>query len=205
MLQSSGSHRRVGLFGGTFDPPHVGHLVTAVNVRHELDLDVVILMVANIPWQKQALREVQPADDRLAMVRAAVDGVDGLEAGDTEVRSGGPSFTADTLAELQREDPDAEIFTIVGADAANGLLTWERVDEVVDRSHLVVVDRPGSALALPTLPGGAKWTRVEVPHLEVSSTDLRSRVLDGRPLEFLIPPRVIDVITQRGLYRGGGG
>jgi nicotinate-nucleotide adenylyltransferase len=205
VLQSSGPRRRVGLFGGTFDPPHVGHLVTAVNVRHELDLDVVILMVANIPWQKQAVREVEAADDRLAMVRAAVDGVTGLEAGDTEIRSGGPSFTADTLAELQREDPDAEFFTIVGADAANDLLTWERVDEVVDRSQLVVVDRPGSALALPALPGTAEWMRVEVPHLEVSSTDLRSRVVDGRPLEFLIPPGVIDVITQRGLYRGGGG
>ena len=89
---------RVGLFGGTFDPPHLGHLVTAVNVRHVLKLDLVILMVANDPWQKHGTREVASASDRLAMVQAAIDGVDGLLAGDDEITRGGPSYTADTLA-----------------------------------------------------------------------------------------------------------
>ena len=140
---------RIGLFGGTFDPPHVGHLVTAVNVRHALALDAVVLMVANSPWQKQGSRPITAAEDRLAMVEAAVADVDGLVAGDAEIRRGGPSFTADTLATLVDGYPGAELFTIVGDDAAAGLTTWERHDEVVAQSHLVVVDRPGAPVELP--------------------------------------------------------
>src|SRR5688572_4243255 len=96
----SGPNTRIGVFGGTFDPPHVGHLVTAVNVRHELQLDVVLLVVANDPWQKSGDRRVTPAADRLAMVEAAVGEVEGLEVSDIEVRRGGTSYTADTLAAL---------------------------------------------------------------------------------------------------------
>src|SRR3954453_13322631 len=122
---------RLGIFGGTFDPPHVGHLVTAVNVRHALDLDVVVLMVANIPWQKEASRSITPAPDPRAMVEAAVADVPGLEAGRLEIDQGGPSFTADTLAALADREPGAALFTIVGDDAAAGLATWERHAEVV--------------------------------------------------------------------------
>jgi nicotinate-nucleotide adenylyltransferase len=188
---------RVGLFGGTFDPPHVGHLVAAVNVRHALNLDLLILMVANIPWQKEGLRAVTPAEDRFAMVEAAVAEVPGIIAGRTEIDLGGPSFTADTLAALAVEYPGSELFTIMGDDAAAGLLTWERYREVVDRSRLVVVDRPGVAI---DLPAGVDWVRVEVPHLEVSSTDLRLRFVDGRPLAFLVTESVLSVIRSRGLY-----
>src|SRR5690349_17734894 len=88
---------RMGLFGGTFDPPHVGHLVTAVNVRHALHLDVVLLMVANVPWQKEGELRITPAEDRFAMVEAAVERVDGLSASRVEIDHGGPSYTADTL------------------------------------------------------------------------------------------------------------
>jgi nicotinate-nucleotide adenylyltransferase len=189
--------RRVGLFGGTFDPPHVGHLVTAVNVRHALRLDLVILMVANVPWQKQGTRAISPADDRLAMVDAAVADVEGLVVGDLEVRRGGDSYTADTLAELARLHPAAELFTIVGDDAAAGIDTWERADEVAARSSLVVVDRPGIPVELPS---GYPWIRVEVPHLEVSSTDLRERVRDGRPLDYLITDSVQRIVRERSLY-----
>src|SRR6188768_2937778 len=105
--------RRIGLFGGTFDPPHVGHLVTAVNVRHALALDVVVLMVANVPWQKESSRAITPALDRLAMVEAAVADVRGLEAGRLEIDLGGPSFTADTLAALAEREPCADLYTIV--------------------------------------------------------------------------------------------
>jgi len=191
---------RVGLFGGTFDPPHVGHLVTALGVRHALELDIVVMMVANIPWQKVGDRAVTPADDRLAMVRAAVADVDGLVAGDHEIIAGGESYTADTLATMTIEFPGAELFTVVGDDAAAGLTTWKRFDEVVARSSMVVVDRPGVRADLPVLPGDAPWRRVEVPHLEVSSTDLRARVSDGRPLDYLVPSSVLDVIRRRGLY-----
>jgi nicotinate-nucleotide adenylyltransferase len=190
--------RRIGLFGGTFDPPHVGHLVTAVNVRHELDLDVVVLMVANIPWQKEGTREITPADDRFDMVAAAVAEVAGLEAGRYEIDHGGPSYTADTLMWLGDEYPDAELFTVIGDDAAAGLHSWTRWDEVVKRSSLVVVDRPGEPVELDD---DIEWIRVEVPRLEVSSTDLRARLSDGRPLDYLVTEPVLEVIRARDLYR----
>jgi nicotinate-nucleotide adenylyltransferase len=189
---------RIGLFGGTFDPPHVGHLVTAVNVRHALRLDRVVLMVANVPWQKQGSRSITPAAERLAMVEAAVRDVEGLVAGRHEIDHGGPSFTADTLAALHAEHSDAALFTIVGDDAAAGITTWSRYDEVVALSSLVVVDRPGAPVELPR---GFEWTRVEVPRLEVSSTDLRARFHDGRPLDYLLTEPVLEVIARGGLYR----
>ena len=192
---------RIGLFGGTFDPPHVGHLVTAVNVRHALALDLVVLMVANVPWQKQGSRAISPAADRLAMVEAAVGDVEGLAAGRTEIDRGGSSYTADTLASLAHEHPGAELFTIVGDDAAAGITTWERHDEVVARSTLVVVDRPGAPVSLPEEFG---WVHVEVPRLEVSSTDLRSRVGDGRPLDYLLTEPVLQIVRERQLYQEVG-
>jgi nicotinate-nucleotide adenylyltransferase len=186
------------VFGGTFDPPHLGHLVTAVNVGHALQLDDVLMVVANRPWQKEADRRVTPADDRLAMVQAATVGVDRVSACALEIERGGVSYTADTLVVLHQLHPDAELFTIVGDDAAAGIETWERVDDVAALSTLVVVDRPGEHAALSTR---FAWTRVEVPHLEVSSTDLRARCADGRPLDFLVPDAVRRVIEDRGLYR----
>ncbi len=193
----AGDAPRIGLFGGTFDPPHVGHLVTAVNVRHALQLDEVILMVANIPWQKEGTRPITDAEDRFAMVAAAVRDVAGLRAGRTEIDLGGPSYTADTLAALATEHPGAVLHTIVGDDAAAGLHSWERSEEVVERSVLVVVDRPGDHVELP---GDVDWVRVEVPRLEVSSTDLRARFTDGRPLDYLVTSEVFEVIAERGLY-----
>ena len=189
---------RIGLFGGTFDPPHVGHLVTAVNVRYALSLDLVILMVANVPWQKEGTRQITAAEDRYAMVAAAVADVPGLVPGRIEIDLGGPSYTADTLAVLAEQHPGAELFTIVGDDAAAGLPSWERYTEVVARSSLVVVDRPGEPVELP---GEIDWIRVEVPRLEVSSTDLRARFTDGRPLDYLVTEPVLDVIAARSLYR----
>lgn len=193
---------RIGVFGGTFDPPHVGHLVTAINVRHSLALDRVLLMVANVPWQKLGTRSITPAADRLAMVTAAVARVPGLVPGDHEIRAGGPSYTADTLATLGAEHPGAELFTVLGDDAAAQIHTWERSDEVVERSRLVVVDRPGEHVELdPTVD----WIRVEVPRIEVSSTDLRARWNDGRPLDYLVTDDVLEVVAERGLYRTDDG
>jgi len=188
---------RVGLFGGTFDPPHLGHLVTAVNVRHVLELDLVVLMVANDPWQKHGTREVASAADRLSMVQAAIKDVEGLLAGDDEITRGGPSFTADTLVALRERYRDAELFTIVGDDAAAKFGSWQRAGEIAKLSTLVVVDRPGSPI---TPPSEFNWNRVEVPRLEVSSSDLRARFIDGRPLEYLVSDEVMQVIAERGLY-----
>ncbi len=192
------SRRRLGVFGGTFDPPHVGHLVTALNVGYALGLDEVLIVVAHVPWQKEGTRPLTPSEDRLAMVEAAVAGVPGLSASRVEIDHGGPSFTADTLHDLHTAEPGATLFTILGDDAASGLTTWQRWEEVVEQSRLVVVDRPGEPCGLPDV---AEWIRVEVPHLEVSSTDLRARIRDGRPLEFLVPPAVLRVIAERRLYR----
>lgn len=190
---------RLGIFGGTFDPPHVGHLVTAVNVRHELGLDRVLLVVNGQPWQKLGSRPITPGEDRLAMVEAAVGTVDGLEASRLEIDRPGMSYTADTLADLARADQAPELFVILGTDAAAGIMTWERVEDVRRQATIVVVDRPGTLPVEP--PAGWSWVHVEVPRLEVSSTDLRSRVADGRPLDYLLTPAVIECIESRGLYR----
>jgi nicotinate-nucleotide adenylyltransferase len=188
---------RIGVFGGTFDPPHVGHLVTAINVGHILSLDRVFLMVNNVPWQKVGKRPITPAADRLAMVEAAVAGVPRLVAGDHEVRAGGESYTAETLATLADEFPGSELFLILGDDAAAGIHTWERAGEVLERATPVVVDRPGESAVIDE---SIDWVHVEVPRLEVSSTDLRARFADGRPLDYLVTDEVLAVVRQRNLY-----
>ena len=200
LIDQNTSGLRIGLFGGTFDPPHVGHLVTAVNVMHALDLDQVILMVANVPWQKEGSRTITPVQDRFAMVEAAVAAVPGLVAGDTEIRMGGPSYTVDTLRSLRQQNGEfanATFFTIVGDDAAAGVPSWERFQELTELTRLVVVDRPGAPVVLSA---DIEWIRVEVPRLDVSSTDLRSRFTDGRPLDYLITQPVLGVIRERSLY-----
>ena len=182
---------------------HVGHLVAAVNARHELGLDRVLLVVANEPWQKVGNRPIAPAADRWALVEAAVDGVDGLESSGIEIERGGPSYTADTVAELETRWPGVELNLIVGADAAAGLEGWERIEEVRSKVVLVVVNRPGTTIDVsgPASPvEGWDVRMVEVPALEISSTDLRDRVASGRPLDFLVPTPAIDVIRERGLY-----
>ena len=195
-MRSTG--RRCGVLGGTFDPPHIGHLLAAVNVRHALRLDELLMVVANDPWQKSGERPVTPAADRLAMVEAAVVGLDGIVASDLELRRGGPSYTVDTLRELGKEDPEGERFLVLGADAAGGVTSWERADELPSLATLVLVDRPG--LECPPPPAGWSFLRVEIPRVEVSSTDLRARVADGRPLDLLVPPRVVTCIRERRLY-----
>lgn len=193
----SGPGRRIGIFGGTFDPPHIGHLVAAVEARDALALDVVLLVVANVPWQKVGSREISSAEDRLAMVRAAVADEVGLEVSDLEIRRGGDTYTADTLADLRSVEPDAELFVVVGADAAAGFTTWDRYEEVAAEATLVVVDRPGAAGALDPR---FDWVRVDIPELEVSSTDLRARVAAGRSVRYLTPDAVATCIAERALY-----
>lgn len=197
---------RVGILGGTFDPVHVGHLVAAVNARHELSLDRVLIVVANEPWQKIGGRPVTPAVERLALVQAAVTDVEGLEPSDLEIVRGGPSYTADTVSELGTRLPGAELFLIVGADAAVSIGTWERLEEVRAKVTLVVVNRPGTTFAAGGTGSGRGmlegWSvrYVEIPALEISSTDLRDRVASGRPLDFLVPGASIRQIRERGLY-----
>ena len=192
--------QRIGIFGGTFDPVHVGHLVAAVNARHDLGLDRVAMMVANVPWQKAGTRAVSPAEDRLAMVEAAVDGVPGVEASRLEIDRGGPSYTADTVSEMAALHPDAELFVIVGWDVSAELRTWERMEEVRELATLVVVNRPGNPPPDGLTEQGWRTEEVTVPNLEISSTDLRARAATGRPLDYLVPAPAVRVIRERGLY-----
>lgn len=195
---------RIGILGGTFDPIHVGHLVAAVNARHALNLDRVIMMVANIPWQKAGIRAVSTAEDRLGLVEAAVGGVEGVEAGRLEIDRGGESYTADTLADMQAGNPGAELFLIIGWDVAPVLSTWERFEEVQRLATLVVVNRPGSPHPTHLTDAGWRVEEVTVPNLEISSSDLRDRAADGRPLDYLIPAAGVRFIRARGMYAGSG-
>ncbi|MBV9661555.1 MAG: nicotinate (nicotinamide) nucleotide adenylyltransferase [Acidimicrobiales bacterium] len=194
--------QRIGIFGGTFDPIHVGHLVAAVNARHALDLDRVIMMVANIPWQKAGQRAVSTPADRLALVEAAVGEVEGVEAGTMEIDRGGESYTADTLAELHRQSPGDELFLIIGWDVTPVLTTWERWEEVQRLATLVVVNRPDYPPPRALAEAGWRVEEVTVPNLEISSSDLRARAADGRPLDYLIPEAGVRAILGRAMYRG---
>lgn len=191
---------RIGILGGTFDPVHIGHLSAAVEVRAALDLDRMLLMVANVPWQKVGSRVVTGAEDRFAAVAAAVGEVDGLEASHLEIDRGGPSYMADTAAELARLHPGAALYLVVGSDVAGELGTWVRGDELCAAVTLVVVSRPGVPVTLPGPPWRAE--SVIIPALDVSSSDLRSRAAVGRPLDVLVPPAALHEIRRRGLYAG---
>jgi len=188
------------VFGGTFDPVHIGHLVAAVAARHALGLDRVLLVVANQPWQKHD-RSVSPAEHRLEMLGAAVAGIEGLEASALEIDRGGESYTVDTLEALTRAEPESDLFLVVGADVVADLPTWRRVGDVAGLATLVIVSRPGA----PRTDPGPGWAteRVDIPGLDVSASDLRERAAAGRPLDFLVPAPAIDVIRRLNLYAGG--
>ena len=187
---------RVGIFGGTFDPIHVAHVVAAVEVRRALGLDRVLLVPAGDPWQKRGQVSAAAAD-RVAMVEAAIEGIEGLEVCGIEVARPGPSYTADTLEALAA--PDRELFLVVGADVAATLSTWAGVERLPDLATLVVVDRAGAATA-DAPPGPWRVEHVAIPHLDVSSTDLRARAARGWPLDGLVPPGVVRIIAERNLY-----
>ena len=192
--------QRIGILGGTFDPVHIGHLSAAVEVRHTLVLDRVLLVVANVPWQKAGSREVTPAEDRFAVVQAAVEDIEGLEASRLEIDRGGPSYMVDTVAELAELHPGASLYLVVGSDLVAQLPTWERESVLAAGVTLAVVNRPGAANAVPPAPWRAE--AVTIPALDVSSRGLRARAAAGRPLDVLVPPAALRQIRRRGLYAG---
>lgn len=192
---------RLGLFGGTFDPPHVGHMVAAVSVRRALNLDEVLLMVANDPWQKSGSHDVSPAGDRLAMTRAAATGIDGMSVRDDEIVRGGATYTADTLDELRVSrmgNDDVQLFTILGADAARNFHTWKRAADIALMSRLVVVNR---AAERALISDGFGCDVVDISPVDVSSTDIRARVRRGESINGLVRDNVARIISERGLYR----
>jgi len=189
---------RIGILGGTFDPVHIGHLVVAGEALEELSLDRLLLVVANDPWQKRGERPLTAAEDRYAMVAAATEAVAGVEADRREIDRGGPSYTIDTVHELSRAHPQAELFLVVGADVAAELHTWHRADELARAVTLVVVDRGG--VAQGDDPAGWTVVRLAVPALEISSSDLRRRLAEGRTVDFLVPEPAMRCIRRLGLY-----
>jgi nicotinate-nucleotide adenylyltransferase len=191
---------RIGVFGGTFDPIHHAHLAVAVAARHQLKLDKVLFVVANVPWQKAKTRNISSAHDRMEMTRLAVQGRIGLVASDIEISRGGESYTADTLAHLRREYLDSELFLIVGSDLVDDLITWKRWAEIPALCTLAIAYRPGEDSKAELAPG---WQSVDIrlPALELSSTELREMASDSRPLDFLLPDEVINYITTKQLYR----
>jgi nicotinate-nucleotide adenylyltransferase len=190
----TGTPERIGLFGGTFDPVHVAHLVDAVNARHQLHLDRVLVVVAGDPWQKRG-RTLAPAEARFAMVAAALEGVEGLEASRLEIDRDGPTYTIDSVEHLTR--PGRELFLVMGSDVAAEIDTWHRADDLRRAATLAIVDRDPQALPAPD---GWRVERVVTPRFELSSTDLRRRIAAGEPVEFLIPLPALRVLRERGLY-----
>ncbi|NNE96562.1 MAG: nicotinate (nicotinamide) nucleotide adenylyltransferase [Acidimicrobiales bacterium] len=193
---------RIGLFGGTFDPPHIGHLLTGQSIAERRKLDQIWYVVANDPWQKSGDRSVTPAAIRLAMVQETCFWSRHPEfesrACDIEIRAGGPSYTADTLRSLSSVHRDAEFEVIVGSDAAAQLHTWQDSDWLSEHATFVVVQRGGQpAQAAP----GFRVCAVEAPLLEVSSTEIRARTRRGLPITHMVPGPVAAVIEAHNLYR----
>ena len=190
---------RLGVFGGTFDPPHLGHLIAAQELHHQLGLDRLLLMPASVPPHKRD-RQVSPAEIRLEMLRAAVVGDERFEVSELELRREGASYTVDTLRELRAEHPDAELFVAIGADQVSELDTWREPDEIAKLATVVAFARSGQAV-----PSSRREVRrVEVPELHLSSTLIRARVADGEPVRYMVPAAVERIIRRRGLYGPGG-
>ncbi len=189
---------RLGVFGGTFDPPHVGHLVVAQDAWSALALDRVLFVLAASPPHKQG-RAYSPAPLRLEMLRAALADDERFEACDLELRRPGPSYTVDTLRQLHEEHPGAELFLLIGADQAREFLTWKAPGEIAALATIVALSRDGDHAAAPPLDG--RVHALPVTRLDVSATDLRRRVAEDRPIRYLVPAGVEAVIRREGLYR----
>lgn len=190
----------VGLLGGTFDPPHLGHLVVAECARVELGLDEVRLLVAGEPWMKGA--DATPAAQRLALVRAAVADDPHLDVDARELDRPGPTYTVDTLSQLRAEQPEVRLTFLLGADAAARLASWHRVEQALALARFVVVTRPGSRGPAPDGPVGP-LPELEVPALAISSRELRRRYAAGLATRYLVPAAVDALIRARGLYGAG--
>jgi nicotinate-nucleotide adenylyltransferase len=200
---------RIGILGGTFNPPHLGHLVGAQEAYRQLGLERVMLMPARIPPHKPV--EDEPGvEHRLELCRVAIHGDEQrMEVSDLEVLRDGTSYTVDTLQELSSRTPDSELFLIVGGDIAAGLPSWHEPERVLSLATLAVAERPGTSRAavekaLDTLSGGDRARFFDMPEIGISSTMLRQRVRAGEPIKYLVPDAVASYIDRHGLYRGNG-
>ncbi len=198
--------RQIGIMGGTFDPIHEGHLITAEAVRSELGLDTVLFIPAAIPPHKLH-QQVASAQDRYIMTQLAVCSNPHFIASDIELRRKGASYTIDTILELRaRYGSDMEFYFFIGADAVNDLDTWHRVDELLQLCRFVTATRQGTELDVTRLhdrfgdAGCQRIHRIDTPQLEISSTDIRRRVREGKSIRYLVPQAVREYIEKEGLY-----
>ena len=190
--------RKIGVMGGTFDPIHHGHLVAASEVADRFALDEVVFVPTGQPWQKTT-RVVSAAEDRYLMTVVATASNPRFSVSRVDVDRDGPTYTADTLADLHAAMPEDQLFFITGADALQQILSWRKIDELFRYAHFVGVTRPGYELGDEHLPDGSV-TLVEVPALSISSSDCRERVTAGRPVWYLVPDGVVQYISKRSLY-----
>jgi nicotinate-nucleotide adenylyltransferase len=187
--------------GGTFDPVHHGHLVAASEVQSFFDLDEVVFVPTGQPWQKQT-RQVSPAEDRYLMTVIATASNPRFWVSRVDIDRDGPTYTIDTLRDLRRELPDADLYFITGADALGDIFTWRNADALFDLAHFVGCTRPGFTMDRSTLTGmpGDKVTILEIPALAISSSDCRKRRMRGEPVWYLVPDGVVQYITKYALY-----
>ena len=186
--------------GGTFDPVHNGHLVCADEARYQFRLDEVIFVPAGNPWQK---RTVSPAEDRYLLTMLATASHDKFSVSRIEIDREGPSYTHETLRVFRNFYPEAELFFITGADAVAEILSWKDPEAVLREAHFIAATRPSYGFgSLEDLD--AKVSRMEIPALAISSSDIRARVAEGRPIRYLLPPEVERYIVSRGLYSAPG-
>jgi nicotinate-nucleotide adenylyltransferase len=196
---------RLGLFGGTFDPIHLGHLILAESSREVCGLDRVWFVVSGAPPHKPGERTA--VADRLEMVRIAVAGHPAFEVSDLETRRPGPHYSVETLEAIHRDRPDDELFFLIGADSLADLPFWHQPDRIAQLATIVVVNRPGiDALDpshLPNLGLGARPIQtITVPPIGIASHDLRRRIAECRSIRYQVPRGVEAYIEEQGLYRG---
>jgi nicotinate-nucleotide adenylyltransferase len=191
---------RIGIFGGTFDPPHVGHVAAARAVTERLGLDRLLLVVANDPWQKSGQRQVSPAADRYALTEALAEEIPGAEACRLEIDRGGPSYSVDTAQEIlaRAGGNPVELFLVVGADLVPELGSWHRYQDLQRLVTLAVVSRPAGPA--PELAPGWRAEWVDGPQVPVSSSEVRDLLAAGRPVDGMVPESVIRCIRRRNLY-----
>jgi nicotinate-nucleotide adenylyltransferase len=195
---------RIGVFGGAFNPPHLGHLVCAQEVLLQLDLERVLF----VPMGQAPHREIEDdpgAEARLEMVELAIAGDDRFVPSRVEIDRGGPSYTADTLELLRAESPDDELFLILGGDQAAALPSWHEPEKVLERATVAAVERVGwsrSAIGikLARLRGSERVRHLDMPVIQISSTGIRRRVREGRPIRYLVPAAVEEYIGSHELY-----
>lgn len=194
---------RVAVFGGTFDPPHMGHLAVAQDVHEALELDTILFMPAARPPHKEGMR-ITGAETRFRMVEAAVGDDPRFRVSDLELGREGPSWTVETLRELRAEDPGRELFLLLGADQWAGFGMWREPGEILELATLVLMSRNGDhpEEVDPGLPAGAspRYREVRVTRMDLSSTGLRRRVREGRPIRYLVPEPVRRIIEDEKLY-----